>query len=327
MKWISLFGIIAVIIGCDSISGKKQTPVFSVRKLLSIGGPDEDVLFQWVGVAVDEDKNIYISDTMDYSLKKFDSQGVFLKKAGRRGQAPSEFLAPRNVSYLNRRVYVDDENNRCIQVFNIELEYLYSIPLRFPAHDFEALSDDSFYVVSLQPTGNYSLISINSKGDIVSQIKLDLAASKDIYNAMSFALDEKGNIYIAYNFYDRIEKADNQGRVIWSRELLNGVKAKLENKFGRMLPTAFVYKDISVDRNQRVYVLGGSYSENRSRDVYILNSEGTLIGKLVLPDTSHCIYVDAEGHIYSRANEGTSLIKMEIEYEDGERRLNDKDNR
>ena len=42
-------------------------------------------------IATDSKGNIYVTDMMDYSVKKFSNKGKLIKKAGRKGQGPGEF--------------------------------------------------------------------------------------------------------------------------------------------------------------------------------------------------------------------------------------------
>jgi len=69
-----------------------------------------------------------------------------------------------------------------------------------------------------------------------------------------------------------------------------------------------------LDSSDNIYILGGHLSKNISRDVYVLNPEGELLTTLTLPDTSHCIYIDKNDYLYSRANEGVTLKKYKIKY-------------
>ena len=77
-----------------------------LEEVLTIGSFDDDSLFQWVGVVADSEGNIYVTDMMDYSLKKFDAAGSFLAKTGGRGQGPGEFTAPRLLDNSERFIFV-----------------------------------------------------------------------------------------------------------------------------------------------------------------------------------------------------------------------------
>jgi len=60
---------------------------------LSIGREDdENYLFYMVrGIALDNQRNIYVTDLGNHRIQKFDSNGVYLQTIGRHGQGPGEF--------------------------------------------------------------------------------------------------------------------------------------------------------------------------------------------------------------------------------------------
>jgi len=76
----------------------------------SSGGP--------VGIAVDQDGNVYTADTYGYRIEKFDSNGNFLTKWGSSGSGVGQF---NGASYIavdnNGAVYVSDTGNKRIQTF------------------------------------------------------------------------------------------------------------------------------------------------------------------------------------------------------------------
>jgi len=80
------------------------------------------------------------------------------------------------------------------------------------------------------------------------------------------------------------------------------------------LPQNVFYKDIEFDISGNVFVLGGHYSEYKSKDVYIFSQNGEHITTLTLPDETHCIYIDKENYLYSRAKQGVVLKKYKIIY-------------
>jgi len=126
--------------------------------------------------------------------------------------------------------------------------------------------------------------------------------------------DPQGNLYLAYSYRDKIEKINPEGKKIWSKKLLGVKKIKKEKVKSLLLPSEFVYKDITLNSKGHVFVLGGSFSKNPSQDVYVLSSEGKLLTTFTLPDWSHCIYVDDQNFLYSRANEGVTLKKYKVNY-------------
>ncbi|UCE40704.1 MAG: 6-bladed beta-propeller [Candidatus Aminicenantes bacterium] len=283
-----------------------------LEEVLTIGSFEDDSLFQWVGVVADDEENIYVTDAMDYSLKKFDAAGRFVAKSGRRGQGPGEFTAPRLLDCSEQFLFVTEQYQPVIKVFDKKLQYQYHIPLEGPAGDMKALRGGLLAVVVLSAKSESQLKFYDREGKIVKELHFQERPSLMLMDMVSFDLDGQGNIYLVYNFMDRIEKFDGSGKKIWSKNLLGLKQVKREKISSYMVPTEIVFKDVALDQSGNLYVLGGKFSQNRSRDVYVLSPEGILLSTLTLPETSHCIYIDRENYLYSRANEGITLKKFRM---------------
>lgn len=71
------------------------------------------------GVAVDNSGNVYVADTANGRIQKFNSNGGFITKWGSYGSENGQFVFPSAVaSDNNGNVYVADTNNNRIQVFS-----------------------------------------------------------------------------------------------------------------------------------------------------------------------------------------------------------------
>ena len=307
---VSLF-LIAVIPSFLFIRGTEESDSH-LEEVLSIGSLEDDLLFQWVGIEVDGEENIYVTDALDYSLKKFDATGQLVKNAGRKGQGPGEFLAPRYLDSHHGFIYVSDQFIPKIQVFDSNLNYVRSVPISIPVSDFSVLSNGEIAVASLSPVKSGRIRIFNSKGKLDREFQYSDGQLPLMMDMVNFVFGPQGHLYIVFNYQDRIEKFEPGGKKLWSRKLLGIKKVKKEEISSFVLPSKLIYKDIILDDSENVFILGGSYSRNPSRDVYVLNPEGELLTVLTLPDTSHCIHIDSNGYLYSRANEGVTLKKFKI---------------
>ncbi|MEZ4651037.1 MAG: SdrD B-like domain-containing protein [Candidatus Eisenbacteria bacterium] len=71
------------------------------------------------GIAVDSNCNVYVVDTNNDRVQKFDSNGVFLLSWGGTGQNDGEFRHPIGIAVAsNGDVYVVDSGNHRVQIFN-----------------------------------------------------------------------------------------------------------------------------------------------------------------------------------------------------------------
>jgi outer membrane protein assembly factor BamB len=207
---------------------------------------------------------------------------------------------------------VTEQYQPVIKVFDKTLQYCFHIPLTGPAGDMKVLNDDLVAVAALTARRENHLAFYDRTGKIVKKIPLSESPSPMLMDMVSFDIDRTGCLYLAYNFADRIEKFDESGKKVWSKSLLGIGEVKRKKISSHVVPIDIVYKDVALDRSGNLYVLGGKFSQNRSRDVYVLNPDGEHLWTLTLPDTSHCIYIDDEGFLYARANEGVSLKKFKM---------------
>jgi len=314
-----LWGVLFYISIFSNAFGQELAKKVVLKEVLSIGGEEKDILYQWAGVTTDSSQNIYVTDSIDYSIKKFKEDGTLLKKAGRKGEGPGEFLAPRLIKYFDRFLYVTDQNKAGIQIFDEELNYEGSIPLRVPVADFKVLSKNLIAVSTLIPNESSKCIFFyDEKGNLrdkVEYLKLE-NESLSMLSVVKFEIDNKNNLYIIYTFQDKIEKFDGKGKKIWSKSFFPNMEMKMKKFKGPyQLPAEVVFKDIEFDNKGNIFILAGSWSRNKSRDIYILDKNGNLLSIVTLPESTHCIHIDRKNYLYSRAGMGTTLKKYRIEYQ------------
>jgi sugar lactone lactonase YvrE len=119
------------------------------------GGAENGAFDLPMGIAIDTDGYVYVSDSRNNRIQKFDSQGNYITKWGAEGHGDREFLMPlgiavRRVNGANF-VYVADYGNDRVQKFSSNGTFI-----RAWGADFSV--DGAFY----QPTG----ITVDEAGDI-----------------------------------------------------------------------------------------------------------------------------------------------------------------
>ena len=118
--FIKLFLFLFLILSC---SHKKEIPVFKPKPILSLGKLDDphESFHKPADVAADSKGNIYVLDSGNHRVVKFDKDGRYLLEFGRFGQGPGEFSSPVDI-YIDRRdkIYIIDSGNRRMQIFNDE---------------------------------------------------------------------------------------------------------------------------------------------------------------------------------------------------------------
>ena len=77
------------------------------------------------GIAADGEGNVYVTSG-DHKLYKFNRRGEVVRSVGKKGENVGEFNQPNNVRYQNHQVYVCDTNNGRVQVFDSNLNLVWS---------------------------------------------------------------------------------------------------------------------------------------------------------------------------------------------------------
>jgi hypothetical protein len=288
----------------------------SLEEVLSIGGLDDQALFQWTGVATDAASNIYVLDAMDYSLKKFGPDGRLLKKTGRKGQGPGEFMAPRLLASSGERLFATDQNVFGIYVFDRELRFLKTIPCPSLILALAALGDGRLAAAVMGMSAPGKVMIFGPDGQVQSEFVPAVPPGKGVLmDSMSFAQDGDGQFYVAYLFRDSVEKWTREGNRLWFKALLGGKTVATTEVRSLVVPTETCYKDVALDSFGHVFVLGGKLSKHPSRDVYVLDKFGALLATFTLPEPSHCLHLDSRNYLYARANDGITLKKYRILYD------------
>ena len=95
-----------------------------IRSFGSRGDSPHQMIYP-AGVATDDSGNIYVSSR--HKLQKFTSTGELIKCVGRKGGKEGEFDVARGLTLRDNLVYVCDCDNHCIQVFDLDLNFVRSI--------------------------------------------------------------------------------------------------------------------------------------------------------------------------------------------------------
>jgi DNA-binding beta-propeller fold protein YncE len=83
--------------------------------------PAEGTFSTPLGVAVDNDGNVFVSDTLNDRVQMFDADGGFVQMFGKQGVAPGTFMRAKGIAVdADGHVYVTDAEFSNVQVFNAE---------------------------------------------------------------------------------------------------------------------------------------------------------------------------------------------------------------
>jgi sugar lactone lactonase YvrE len=230
-----------------------------VRTLGELEAKDENVAFNLPSdVALDKDGNIYILDSGNHRIQKFGPDGQYLATIGRKGQGPGEFVYPESIDIDGSGfIYVSDPNNQKIQVLTPEGKEFRTIRMIDEQPGIVRLTGSGGMVMAAgsrvmmfsggedEPKELPKLIKIL---DAQGAVQKEFGEARDYKNMLlnraangiQTALDQRGNVYLAFSYQNRVEKYSPDGRLLWraDRELDYTTepkdKGKMERRGGAM---------------------------------------------------------------------------------------------
>jgi len=222
---------------------------------------DEDGLFEWpYGIAVDNEGNVYVTDTNNNRIQKFNATGSFITNWGVWGYGDGQFWCPISISVDNEgNVYVADWSNYRIQKFNTTGSFITkwggegSGDGKFnKPYGVAVDSEENVYVADYY---NHRIQKFNATGAFILKWG-SYGADDGLFNhPTGVAVDNEGNVYVSDTENHRIQKFNATGSFI--------------TKWGSPGPYGIV-----VDNAGNVYV-----SDTENHRIQKFNATGSFITK------------------------------------------------
>ncbi|MFC2160603.1 NHL repeat-containing protein [Acidobacteriota bacterium] len=218
-----------------------KDPLVELEFIKTIGEMDsnnEEVIFYMpTDIGFDGQGNIYVLDSGNHRIQKFSPDGNYLSTIGRQGQGPGEFQYPQSLALDSEgNLYISDMGNRNIHVLKPGGGELHTLQLTdlepgnirvTPSGHIVMGGGGGMMMVGPgglneeQDLGKLFTV-LDAEGNVIQEFgdKLDY---KDFLmnrsgNRYHFAVDQEGNVYVAFDVQNRIEKYSPEGMLLWKAD-------------------------------------------------------------------------------------------------------------
>jgi hypothetical protein len=283
-----------------------------LREKITIGRGENEEIYSATGLAVDDQGNVYVSDQLEYCVKKYNPTGKLVGRTGKRGVGPGEFRAPVTLAVWRDTILVLQINNTCIQAFSRDLVYLGSRKIE------EGMPVD----IAISPQGELLVALLSDEGErervqvfpsLLGGSPIEIVTASGIgghvlFGACKVAAAGDGSVICLSLFLNRIAWYSRSGKLL-AVVRIPGIADPGVDMNARQPPTATSFKGIQVDPAGNVLVLAGSLARNPGVDVFVLGPRGSYRGVMKLRRPSRLLAVDRRGYLYATADEGTMVKK------------------
>jgi len=265
------------------------------------------------GIAVDSQGNVYVADSQNHRIQKFDSEGTFITAWGSSGEAPGQFSEPWGIAVdADDNVYVADTWNHRLQKFTADGEFitywgvfqdtggelLNPQGMFYGPRDIAIDAEGNLYVTD---TGNKRVQKFDSEGNPLGQWGGGGAEPGQFLEPVGIAVDAQGNIYVADTWNQRVQVFDADFQLLTQRRVEAWLGESIANK-----------PYLAVDGEGNVYT-----TDPEGYRVLVLNADGELLatfGKYGTDDASFDlptgIEVDHQGNVYISDSNNHRIMKF-----------------
>ncbi len=225
-----------------------------------------------IGLAIDSFQNLYVVDSENHRVQKFDSNGTFITTWGQMGSLEGEFETPEGIAIDSRgNVYVTDSYNHNVQKFDNDGNFITKWGTfgvgqgQFGAErspvGIAIDSQDNVYVADYY---NDKIQKFDNDGNFILFFDKGVyAVDNALYGPQAIAIDSKDMVYVADSDNNRLQIYDSDGNLIKTWASQHNGKNTLQ-----------IPEGIAVDSFDNIYV--NDFHHERIQKFY---NNGTFVTK------------------------------------------------
>ena len=182
-------------------------------------------------LASDSSGHIYVTDSAESAIFKFDTAGKFLLQIGSEGRKKGCFLSPAHI-LADETLVVHDTGKKSLEYMDFQGNYLTSFKIS-GFSDIVSDGKDLLFVASNVVDKKSPLVKVYSsqgKGLFSFGEPLLFHHSMQVLNSRSFALNEKGELFVAFTYFPLVRKYSPDGMLLAVFELESTIM-KAKEKF------------------------------------------------------------------------------------------------
>jgi hypothetical protein len=281
-------------------------PDVVLQPVMTIGRSNDNLLLGAFGVAGLRGRRIVVSDKLEHKVKIFDRTGRLVGMTGRRGKNRGAFWGPGPLAARDSIIAVGDFESARVQVFTEAGTAVSEFHMDTPVFDLAFDPSGSLWVGTLPNARGETLFQCSIHGKVLKKLALAFPARNGFDYVFTMAIEHDGTITVAYMTHNTVEVWDTAGRFLGNCQI-PGIRSRAVEKIlmpegsarGIAVPEDNVFLRVTADASGNRYLLADQYTEHPARDVYVIDRRGKLLSRLVLPEQSYGVYLDAGGSLYS----------------------------